>query len=296
MAGHPVAGARCRSAAVLIGIVLAMGWQTGLAAAAPAAAAPAAAAELFTISGSLSQLLMPGLSEPLDLSVTNPTSDALRLTGLEVTITGVAPLPGLACSSNDFAVTQYSGRSELSVARSTTSRLSDLGVPTDQLPQVQMLETHVNQDGCQGATLDLAYTGTAIGATAGGGTGRGHGHGHGHYDGHGNGYGYGNGHHDGHDNHNGAGNGAVSSPRGALSPTGAEGNAWPITLAGLALVTAGGAACIVVRRRKGTSDDPPDPTARHPHDTPAHRPAGRHRPRRRCDRHRHLLRLLDLDG
>jgi hypothetical protein len=274
MTGHCAAGAaRCRSGAVLTGIVLAVGWQAGLAAAAPVAAAPGervvlagGAAQTFTISGSLSQLLVPGLSEPLDLRVTDPSTGALRLTGLEVTVTGVAPLFGLACSSNDFAVTQYSGPSGLTVAGSTTSALSALGVPTTQLPQVRMLETHVNQDGCQGATVNLAYTGTAIGGTAHDGHGRDHrhdrdrdhdhDHDHGNYNGYGgsNGYGGGSGNVG---NGNGAGNGGgaradnggSSSTPGALSPTGAEG-AWPITLAALAMVTVGGAAYLVARRRK----------------------------------------------
>ena len=41
--------------------------------------------------------------------------------------------------------------------------LSQLGVSTANWPVITMIDTHTNQNACQGAPLTLTYTGSATG-------------------------------------------------------------------------------------------------------------------------------------
>lgn len=123
--------------------------------------------EQFAISGDLTTVLYPGGSGPLDLNLTNPRSAAIRVTGLTVQITEVRTASPLGCSRLDFALDQLTGDPELKVPGSSTRSLSALGVPQSGLPRVRMPESAVNQDGCQNATLLLAYRGTAVGTDPG---------------------------------------------------------------------------------------------------------------------------------
>ena len=121
----------------------------------------------FTISGDLNSLLAPGLTRPLGLAFSNPNSQPLSITNLSVTLTGVtrtadAVSKGLPCTVADYAVTQYSGPYPL-VAPVGASSLASLAVPSSQWPKVSMLDTAANQDGCKGATLQMAYSGSGQG-------------------------------------------------------------------------------------------------------------------------------------
>lgn len=122
----------------------------------------------FTISGNLGGLLAPGTSLPLDLSVTNPNAKSLSVTNLSVTIQKVTRTPSatnnnLPCGTGDYAVAQYSGPYPLVVPGSSTRTLSGLGVQAVNMPQVKLLNTTLNQDGCKGATLTLVYAGSGQG-------------------------------------------------------------------------------------------------------------------------------------
>jgi len=64
----------------------------------------------------------------------------------------------------DYAVTQYSGPYPLAVPAHGNATLSSLGVASGKFPQVQMIDTATNQDGCKGATLTLAYSGSGQGS------------------------------------------------------------------------------------------------------------------------------------
>ena len=127
----------------------------------------------FVLSGNLAGQLAPGTSLPLDLGITNPNKKALALTNLSVSIKSVtrtadAIARNLQCSTADYVVTQYTGPYPLTVPLSSTSlsgstSLSDLGITSTQWPQFKMLDTPANQDGCKGATLQLAYSGSGQG-------------------------------------------------------------------------------------------------------------------------------------
>jgi len=123
----------------------------------------------FTITGNLSGLLAPGKSLPLDMTLSNPNKKALSVTNLTVTVQSVtrtshAVAYNLPCSSADYAVTQYAGPYPLAVPGSGSASLSSLGVASSAWPQVRMLDTASNQDGCKSATVTLAYSGSGQGS------------------------------------------------------------------------------------------------------------------------------------
>jgi hypothetical protein len=121
----------------------------------------------FTLSGSLSDTLSPGTSRALDLQILNPNTKPLSLTNISVSLAAVnrtaeAISRNLPCTLADYTVTQYSGPYPLSAPEGTSS-LSGLGIVQTRLPQVAMLDTRTNQDGCKGATLQLSYSGSGQG-------------------------------------------------------------------------------------------------------------------------------------
>jgi uncharacterized membrane protein len=124
----------------------------------------------FTLSGNLGDgelKLAPGISLPVNLGITNPNNKTLSVTNLSVSIKSVTRAPDVAgnlqCGTADYVVTQYSGPYPLTVPPGSTSLLSGLGIPSTKWPQVKMLDTPVNQDGCKGATLQLVYSGSGQG-------------------------------------------------------------------------------------------------------------------------------------
>ncbi|MDT0168087.1 hypothetical protein [Pseudarthrobacter sp. BRE9] len=122
----------------------------------------------FALSGSIPGSLSPGTSAGLDLQINNPNNKPLSLTNISVAVAGVsrsadAVAKNLACTPTDFSVTQYSGPYPVSVPAGTNKSLKDLGVSSSALPQVAMLDTSANQDGCKGATLQLTYSGSGQG-------------------------------------------------------------------------------------------------------------------------------------
>ena len=119
----------------------------------------------FTLAGTIAPGIAPGVTQPVGLSISNPNNQALSVTNLSVTLTGVtrtatAVAKNLPCTVADFAVAQYSGPYPQTVAAGGTASLASLGVPTSQWPKITMLDTAANQDGCKGATLQLAYSGS----------------------------------------------------------------------------------------------------------------------------------------
>jgi hypothetical protein len=118
----------------------------------------------FTLAGDITTPLEPGVSEPLDLRITNPNPAPLIVTLAAVTVQGVtAPRASTAlpCGPANFGITQLAGYLPLTIPASKTRSLSQLGIPPGSWPQVALLDLPINQDGCQGALLALAYQGAA---------------------------------------------------------------------------------------------------------------------------------------
>ncbi|MEW9871936.1 hypothetical protein [Arthrobacter sp. HS15c] len=121
----------------------------------------------FSISGNLGTTLTPGAAIPLNLSVSNPNNKGLALSSLSVSIAGITRTPGavaagLPCTAADYVVTNYSGAYPLTVPVGSSS-LQSLGLSPALWPKIAMLDTALNQDGCKGATLQLAYSGAGEG-------------------------------------------------------------------------------------------------------------------------------------
>jgi hypothetical protein len=122
---------------------------------------PGQISEPFTIAGDAAEPNSPGVMVPLDLEFMNPHDAALSVTDLSVTVRDVSA-PNAdnlhPCTAGDFAVAQVSSSLAITVAGRATSTLTSLGVPRASWPQVAMIDRPVNQDGCKGASLALAYT------------------------------------------------------------------------------------------------------------------------------------------
>jgi hypothetical protein len=121
----------------------------------------------FTISGDPTGLLAPGNSVPINLQLTNPGNSSLNVTGLTVSVTGVtrnaqAVANNRPCNPSDYSVTQFSGNYPIAAPPGNSS-LSSSGIPASRWPQITMLDTSLNQDGCKGATLQISYSGTGQG-------------------------------------------------------------------------------------------------------------------------------------
>ncbi|HEY8754334.1 MAG TPA: hypothetical protein VIM40_11895 [Arthrobacter sp.] len=127
-----------------------------------------ASTKTFTISGNLGTPLAPGAAVGLNLSFANPNAQSLALNSLSVSITGItrtqaAVAAARPCTAADYVVTNYSGPYPLTVPVWSSS-LQSLGIPPALWPKIAMLDTTLNQDGCKGATLQLAYSGAGQGS------------------------------------------------------------------------------------------------------------------------------------
>lgn len=121
--------------------------------------------QLLTIEGTTSAPLSPGVTQALNLEVTNVHDFAVSMDTLAITLIDLdAPNASeqLGCSLADFAAVQVAQSLALTVPPRTTATLVALGVPREFLPQLAMLNPNVNQDCCKGAVVTLQYD--ALGA------------------------------------------------------------------------------------------------------------------------------------
>ncbi|HJP79773.1 MAG TPA: hypothetical protein VJ914_36210 [Pseudonocardiaceae bacterium] len=117
----------------------------------------------FTISGNATGALAPGVPpQPLNLTLANPNNQKLAISNLTVTVSRTSA--GTACGPANFVVTQYRGSYPLNLAGRQTASLAQLGIASSAFPTVGMLDLPTNQDACQGATVNLVYSGSGQGA------------------------------------------------------------------------------------------------------------------------------------
>ena len=115
----------------------------------------------LVVGGNLLTPLFPGISEPLDLTFTNPNSvpitiPAGNLAAAHITVTTTQP----GCPDSDFEVVQGLTVSvTIPADQLTPISLTDLLVPTGDWPVIAMVDTNTNQDACEGAALTLTYSG-----------------------------------------------------------------------------------------------------------------------------------------
>ncbi len=113
----------------------------------------------FSVSGDIVPPFTPGTSQRVDLSITNPNPSPLTIPAGGVTITITTTRAGCSASTN-FAVTQGLATA-VTVPAHVTRSLSGLGIAPLRWPVVTMIETHTNQDICEGAALTLHYSARA---------------------------------------------------------------------------------------------------------------------------------------
>lgn len=119
---------------------------------------------LFTVSGTATEPISPGVDTPLNLRLTNPHEVPMSVTAIGVKVQKVsAPNANYAhpCAVGDFTVGQAASGIKITVAARTTSTLSSLGLPRATWPTVGMLDRPANQDGCKGSSLTLGYVASA---------------------------------------------------------------------------------------------------------------------------------------
>lgn len=108
--------------------------------------------------------LYPGVSRPVELVVTNPYSQPIRLTTLSVTVSDATTLrgrPNPGCSGfSNFAVAQNLDPTLTVVTVPAHSRrsLTELGIPEREWPAIELRDLDTNQDPCQGAELGLVVS------------------------------------------------------------------------------------------------------------------------------------------
>jgi hypothetical protein len=101
-----------------------------------------------------------GAAVPVDLVFTNPNGVPITITGVQVTITGTS---AAGCAAGDFTVDrQLVVTPTLVVPAYATRSLSQLDANQAHWPQLRMIDNG-NQDACQNATVNLAFTGEATG-------------------------------------------------------------------------------------------------------------------------------------
>jgi LPXTG-motif cell wall-anchored protein len=199
---------------------------------APSVTSAHAATDTFSISGDAAGLLAPGVTQLLDLRLDNLVDRTLNLRALQVAITDVQPLQGGTCTAADFQV-QQALLSAVTLPAGLGELLSGLGPGIVGMPQITMLNTAVNQDGCKNAHVSLAYVGTALDPE--GNPSQGHGS---------NGSG-------GDDGSNGGGDDrGLEGAHSGLPGTGANSSTWWLGLVGLGVAAAGATTVRIVRREK----------------------------------------------
>jgi len=109
----------------------------------------------------LTTLLAPGVTVPLNLSITNSNTVPVHVTALKVTIAGTDKA---GCERENYTSTPYSGGGFTVAAGATDASLQQLGIPQTAWPTLTMIDLPTtNQDACKGAQVSLSYAGIADG-------------------------------------------------------------------------------------------------------------------------------------
>jgi hypothetical protein len=115
----------------------------------------------FRVGGNLASPLYPGISQPLNLTFTNPNPMPITIARGDISARNITISPSTpGCASSNFAVAQgLIGAVTIPPGQAMPMSLSALGVPRAHWPVIKMLDTSTNQDACQDAKLTLTYTG-----------------------------------------------------------------------------------------------------------------------------------------
>lgn len=115
----------------------------------------------FTVSGDVSLPLTPGVGAAIDLEFANRHWATLSVSDIKMQIEAVkAPNASGAhpCTVADFGLEQVPQDTRIRVPAGETRSLSQLGLARRTWPRLVLVDRQVNQDGCKGASLVLAYS------------------------------------------------------------------------------------------------------------------------------------------
>ena len=118
-----------------------------------------AATTSVLVNGSVTGVVAPGQSRPIDMRLANPFGFPISVSAMSVAIARITPAredPQRPCTSRDFTIRSYSGP-PIRLARKAIVLLSDSRVPPAAWPQLVMADRPANQDGCKGARLSLSF-------------------------------------------------------------------------------------------------------------------------------------------
>jgi hypothetical protein len=112
----------------------------------------------FQISGDVTALA-PGVSQAVNLTIKNPFNFPIQVTDVSIMVNDVTN--NAHCSGSTNLRVAQALLVAVTVPAKATRSLQQLGVDPTNWPRVAMLDLPTSQDGCQGATFTLKYTGTA---------------------------------------------------------------------------------------------------------------------------------------
>ena len=113
----------------------------------------------FPVTGGPIGSFSPGTSQYVNLSITNPNSFSITVTGVTATVSPTTS--NASCVGNTNLVQSQAFTGPVTIPANSTKTLQQLGVPQSQWLQLTMPNLGTNQDACKGATFQISYSGTA---------------------------------------------------------------------------------------------------------------------------------------
>jgi hypothetical protein len=113
----------------------------------------------FGIEGGTSRALLPGSTAPINVRITNPHFYPIVVSQLTVRIASITPIhKGATCKASNFTVTQAHDF-KVRLAANSTVAMKNISSATDGWPSLHLTANQAELDeGCQGATIKLAYS------------------------------------------------------------------------------------------------------------------------------------------
>ena len=113
----------------------------------------------FGIDGSTARALLPGTTAPINVRISNPHFYPIVVSELTVRISSITPAhKGATCRASNFTLTQARGFRVRLDANSTVT-MKNISSSTYEWPSLHLTANQAQLDnGCQGATVNLAYS------------------------------------------------------------------------------------------------------------------------------------------
>ena len=115
--------------------------------------------ETFGIDGSTSSALGPGSTVPINVRISNPHFYPIVVTGLRVRIASITPAhEGAICRLGNYSLTQAK-QVTVHLGPFSSTSMKSIASSTSEWPSLHLTGIRAKlDDGCQGATINLAYS------------------------------------------------------------------------------------------------------------------------------------------